>query len=490
MAILIRPQEGLLLIDGEWERADSAETLEDRDPGTGEVVGVLAQGGSDEVDRAVGAARRAAGDWAATAASARANYLNLAAARLEGEADEWAELMTREMGKPLPEAKVECIRAARILEFFAGEAHRPFGEQYASDQAQTWLFTRREPVGVVGIITPWNFPAAIPAWKLAPALVFGNVVVVKFAEDAALTGLWLARALHEAGLPPGVLNVVLGPGSRVGAAIVDHAGIDAISFTGSTQVGRSILAAAGKSAKKVQLEMGGHNPVIVRADADLDHALDSVALGAFASAGQKCTATRRVYVARELYEEFVTRLVERAEGMKIGYGLDEGTEMGPLVNEVQLEGVLEAIARAEKQGTLRCGGRRLTDGDRARGSYMGPAVLTDLPHDSELACEEVFGPAVGVWPVDNDQEAIELANRTRYGLSASIFTRDLDVAKRFVEQVRAGILHVNSQTAGAEVHVPFGGLAATGYGPHEQGRAALEFFTEQKTVYLDPSSPR
>jgi aldehyde dehydrogenase (NAD+) len=489
MAILTRPQEGRILIDGDWHWSASAETLEDRDPGTGEVVGVLAQGGPDEVDRAVAAARRAAPDWAALAASARASYLNLAAARLEGEAEEWAELMTREMGKPLPEAKVECIRAVRILQFFAGEAHRPFGEQYASDQAQTWLFTRREPVGVVGIITPWNFPAAIPAWKLAPALVFGNAVVVKFAEDGALTGLWLARALHEAGLPPGVLNVVLGAGSRVGAAIVDHSGIDAISFTGSTQVGRTILAVAGKSAKKVQLEMGGHNPVVVRADADLDHALNSVVLGAFASSGQKCTATRRVYVAGEAYEEFVTRLVARAKSLKVGYGLDQGTEMGPLVNEVQLEGVLEAVGRAEKQGTLRCGGRRLTDGDYARGCYLGPAVFTDLPHDSELACEEVFGPVVGVWSVDDDEEALQLANRTRYGLSASIFTRDLDLAKRFVERTRAGIVHVNSQTAGAEVHVPFGGLAATGYGPHEQGRAAIEFFTEQKTVYLDPSTP-
>jgi acyl-CoA reductase-like NAD-dependent aldehyde dehydrogenase len=488
MAILSRPQEGLLLVGGEWERGDPAETLEDCDPGTGEVVGVLAQGGPDDVDRAVAAARRALPEWAAAAPGARAKYLNLAAARLEAEADEWAELMTLEMGKPLPEAKVECLRAARILQFFAGEAQRPFGEQYASDQAQTWLFTRREPVGVVGIITPWNFPAAIPAWKLAPALVFGNAVVIKFAEDGALTGLRLARALHDAGLPPGVMNVVLGPGSRVGAAIVDHTGIDAISFTGSTQVGRSILSAAAESAKKVQLEMGGHNPVVVRADADLDHALDSVVLGAFASAGQKCTATRRVYVARELYDEFVRRLVARAESLKIGHGLEEGTEMGPLVNEVQLEGVLESVARAEKQGTLRCGGRRLSDGDHARGFYMSPAVLTDLPHDAELASEEVFGPAVGVWPVDGDERAIELANRTRFGLSASIFTRDLDAAKRFVERVRAGIVHVNSQTAGADVHVPFGGLAATGYGPHEQGRAAIEFFTEQKTVYLDPSS--
>jgi acyl-CoA reductase-like NAD-dependent aldehyde dehydrogenase len=391
------------------------------------------------------------------------------------------------MGKPFPEARVECVRAAAILRFFAGEAHRPYGEHYASDAAQTWLFTRRHPVGVLGIITPWNFPAAIPAWKMAPALVFGNTVVFKPADDAVLTGLRLIEALERAGLPSGVLNAIVGRGSVVGAAIAQHPMIDGLSFTGSTDTGRGILETAARTAKRVQLEMGGHNPVIVRSDAALDAAVAAVALGAFASAGQKCTATRRVYVARPLYDEFTEKLVTKTTGMKIGHGLDEGVDMGPLVNDIQLQGVLEALERAEKEGRLHCGGKRLTDEPYSRGSYMGPAVFTDLPQDAEFACEEVFGPNVAVWPVDNDDEAIELANRTKYDLSAAIFTRDLDSAKRFIERIQAGIVHVNSQTAGAEVHVPFGGLAGSGYGPHEQGRAAIEFYTQTKTVYLDPA---
>lgn len=477
--------EAKLLINGDWEETSS--TTEDRDPGTGEVLAKLPRGSTEDVDRAVGAARRAQPEWRGMAASARAKFLLAAAAALESDAGTWAETMCREMGKPLGESKVECVRAAAILRFFAGEAHRPFGEHYASDVAATWLFTRRQPVGVAGIITPWNFPAAIPAWKLAPALVFGNTVVAKFADDAAVTSMRLARALQEAGLPPGVLNVVTGPGSKVGAALVAHPEVDAISFTGSTEVGHGILQSASKSAKKVQLELGGHNPVIVRADAELNSAVAAVALGAFASAGQKCTATRRVYVDRSLYDDFVGALSERARELKVGYGLDEGTEMGPLVNETQLQGVLEALERAAKEGTMQ-GGQPLTDGGLSRGCYMSPAVFTDLPHDSELACEEVFGPAVAVWPVSSDDEAMALANRTTYGLSAALFTRDLNAAKSFVEGIEAGIVHVNSQTAGAEVHVPFGGLAGSGYGPHEQGRAAQDFYTEQKTVYLDSAA--
>jgi alpha-ketoglutaric semialdehyde dehydrogenase len=477
--------EGLNFIDGRWlETADSAD---DMDPGNGELVGVLARGTSDDVNLAVDAAQRAGSNWAEMAASARATVLRTAADELERSADDWAMLMTREMGKPFPESRVECLRAAAILRFFAGEAHRPYGEQYASDNATTWLFTRRHPVGVVGIITPWNFPAAIPAWKLSPALVFGNTVVMKLADDAALTGLRMIEALERAGLPAGVVNVVVGRGSEVGAAIANHDAIDAISFTGSTGTGRGILEQAARNATRVQLEMGGHNPVIVRSDAVLDSAVGAVALGAFASAGQKCTATRRVYVARDLYEDFTEQLVTKAAGMKVGYGLDETTEMGPLVNEVQLQGVLDALEAAEHEGKLHCGGKRLTSGELAKGSYMGPAVLTDLPHDSAFACEEVFGPNVAVWPYDGDDEAIELANRTEYDLSAAIFTSDLDAAKAFVERIDAGIVHVNSQTAGAEVHVPFGGLAGSGYGPHEQGRAAVEFYTQSKTVYLDPA---
>jgi alpha-ketoglutaric semialdehyde dehydrogenase len=473
------------LIDGHW--TTTAETSEDIDPGNGDVVGVLARATADDVDRAVEAARKAAPEWAQAPASARAAVLRSAADELETAADDWARLMTREMGKPFAEARVECVRASAILRFFAGEAHRPYGEHFASDNASTWLFTRRQPIGVVGIITPWNFPAAIPAWKLAPALVFGNTVVMKLADDAALTGLRIIEALDRSGLPPGVVNVVVGRGSVVGAAIAGHDAIDGISFTGSTSTGRGILEQAAHSATRVQLEMGGHNPVIVRSDAMLDSAVAAVALGAFASAGQKCTATRRVYVARELYDDFAEQLVAKASGMKVGYGLDEDTEMGPLVNEVQLQGVLDALEAAEHEGKLQCGGKRLASEAHARGCYMGPAVLTDLPHDATFACEEVFGPNVAIWPFDDDDEAIELANRTEYDLSAAIFTRDLDWAKTFVERIDAGIVHVNSQTAGAEVHVPFGGLSGSGYGPHEQGRAAIEFYTQSKTVYLDPA---
>lgn len=472
-------------IGGRWLNTD--DIVEDIDPGNGDVVARLSRSTAQDVDTAVEAARRAAPGWAGMAASARATILRRAADQLEADADDWGRLMTREMGKPWPEARLESARAAAILRFFAGEAHRPFGEQYASDQAQTWLFTHRHPVGVVGIITPWNFPAAIPAWKLAPALVFGNTAVMKLADDAALTGLRLIEALDRAGVPPGVVNVVMGRGSVVGEAIVGHEGVDAISFTGSTQTGRGILEKASRSAKRVQLEMGGHNPVIVRSDAALDSAVAAVAIGAFASAGQKCTATRRVYVARDLYEAFTEKLIAKARDTKVGYGLDESTDMGPLVNETQLTDVLDALERAEKQGQLQCGGKRLTDGEYAKGCYMGPAVLTDLPHDAEFSCEEVFGPNVAVWPVDDDEEAINRANATSFDLSAAIFTRDLDSAKKFVEQVRAGIVHVNSQTAGAEVHVPFGGLSGSGYGPHEQGRAAIDFYTQTKTVYLDPA---
>src|SRR5680860_283211 len=355
---------GRNFIDGVW--LDTDDTVDDTDPGNGDVIGRLSRSGAEEVDVAVAAARRAAPGWADLAASSRAQVLRAVADDLESSVDDWGSLMTREMGKPLPEARVESARAAAILRFFAGEAHRPFGQQYASDQAQTWLFTRRYPVGVIGIITPWNFPAAIPTWKLAPTLVFGNTAVLKLADDAALTGLRLIEALDKAGIPRGVVNVVMGRGSEVGAAMVEHEGIDAISFTGSTETGRGILEKASRSAKRVQLEMGGHNPVIVRSDAFLDSAVAAVALGAFASAGQKCTATRRVYVARDLYDAFTEKLVAKANRMNVGYGLDEGTEMGPLVNEVQLIGVLDALERAEKQGKLHCGGKRLTEGAHAK----------------------------------------------------------------------------------------------------------------------------
>jgi acyl-CoA reductase-like NAD-dependent aldehyde dehydrogenase len=476
---------GFLLIGGSRLDDGSAGVRETHDPGSGKPVGVVPQGSVSDVGRAVDAAREARAGWRHTPAGSRGDVLARAAAALEADIGAWAELMTREMGKPLAEAKVECVRAARILRFFAGEAHRPFGEHYESDLPGTWLFTRREPVGVVGLITPWNFPAAIPAWKLAPALVFGNAVVLKLASDGALTGLRLVEALADAGLPDGVLNVVLGPGAEIGAAIAADEGIDAVSFTGSMEVGRGIRDEVASRGGRVQLELGGHNPVIIRADADLELALGAVTLGAFASAGQKCTATRRVYVAESLYGEFVDALAKCADALRVGHGLDPDTQLGPLVSEGALEEVLTALERASSDGEVRAGGVRRADGDLARGAYMDATVVTDLTEDAELATREVFGPAVSVWPAADDHEAIELANRLPYGLSAALFTADLGVAMDFVEEIEVGLVHVNSQTAGADPHVPFGGAGSSAYGPHEQGRAAIEFFTEQKTVYMD-----
>jgi aldehyde dehydrogenase (NAD+) len=475
-----------MLLDGEW--VDSGRAAEDIDPSTGEAFATLSLGSVTDLDHAVAAARAAFPGWSSTAAPARARILYLAAEELDRDVESWAELMAREMGKPVSEARLECLRAGAILRYYAGEAQRPIGQHYASDSAATWLFTRREPVGVVGIITPWNFPAAIPAWKTVPALIFGNTVVLKLATDAALTGLRFAEALQRAGLRPGVLNVVLGSGSELGARLVEHPDVAALSFTGSTEVGRGIIAGGAASGKRVQAEMGGHNPAVVLADANLRQALDAVALGAFASAGQKCTATRRVYVARSRYDEFLAGLAERASALRLGRATDPATQLGPLAGASQLEGVRSAVAAARGEGELVCGGDRGAPEGLANGCFFEPTVFANVATDGVLATQEVFGPVVSVWPMDDGEVPAELANRTSFGLSAAIFTHDLNAARDFAEQVRAGIVHVNSQTAGAEVHVPFGGTRDSSYGPHEQGRSAMEFYTEEKTVYLDPAA--
>jgi acyl-CoA reductase-like NAD-dependent aldehyde dehydrogenase len=477
---------GKLLIGGDW--LDAEDHSVDIDPSTGEELSRIARGTVGDVKQATAAAQRAQPAWAAMPASARGKILFDAADELAADADAWATLMAREMGKPIAEARAECLRAAAILRYHAGEAHRPIGEHYASDTGTTWLFTRREPVGVVGVITPWNFPAAIPTWKLAPALVHGNTVVLKPAGEAALTGLRLVSALVKAGVPAGVLNVVLGPGGELGAAIVEHPDIAAVSFTGSTLVGREVIAKCAALGKRVQAEMGGHNPAIVRADAHLVQALDAVALGAFASAGQKCTATRRVYVARELYDDFVLGLSQRAKALRVGAAVEPETQMGPLAGSSHLRDVMTEVKAAAVEAELVTGGGRLNGDGHARGAFMAPTVFANVHPASKLATQEVFGPVVAVWPMDGDDQPIKLANRTSYGLSASIFTRDLNWARAFVEGVRAGIVHVNSQTAGAEVHVPFGGLGISSYGPHEQGRSAIDFYTQDKTVYLDPTA--
>jgi aldehyde dehydrogenase (NAD+) len=377
---------------------------------------------------------------------------------------------------------MEAARAAAILRFFSGEGWRPLGQVYEQSLTGAPVLTRRRPLGVVGLITPWNFPAAIPAWKTAPALAYGNTVVLKLAQDAPLTGLHLARAFEEADLPEGVLNVVIGRGSEVGEPLVNDPQVRAISFTGSVSVGHGVRDHAMAAGKRVQLELGGHNPLIVAEDANVDAAVEAAYAGAFWSAGQKCTATRRIYAQESIYEKFRSKLLDRITVGKVGDPSDPATEVGPIVNERQFEDVMAGIERGRQEG-----GELLAGGERADpDAYLvAPTLFESVADDAFLSCEEVFGPVASLYRYSSLDEAIARANAPRFGLSASIFTSSLATAERCVDELEAGILHVNSQTAGADVHVPFGGSKDSGYGPHEQGRAAIEFYTEEITIYHD-----
>jgi acyl-CoA reductase-like NAD-dependent aldehyde dehydrogenase len=470
-------------VGGEWAPARSGRTYQKHNPANpAEVVGDFPASGEEDVDASVEAAAKAFPGWSDTPAAGRAAVLMRAADAIEARVEDMAADMTREMGKPLREARMEAARTAAIFRFFAGEAWRPKGELYEQSATGSTLYTLRRPLGVIGLITPWNFPAAIPAWKMAPALVYGNTVVLKPAQEAPLTTLHLAAALDEAGLADGVLNVVIGRGSDVGTPLVVHPQVRAISFTGSVAVGRRVRDQATGLGKRVQLELGGQNPLIVTADADLGRAVEAAYAGAFWSAGQKCTATRRIYVETPVYDEFRQRLLDRIAAGKVGDPTDPETEVGPLVNEQQLNDVLEAIDQGKREGgKVLAGGERVDDD-----SYLvAPTLFEGVADDAMLSCEEVFGPVASLYSFDTLDEAIERANAVEFGLSASIFTNSLEATQAFVKRLEAGLLHVNSQTAGADVHVPFGGIKGSGFGPHEQGRAALEFYTETVTVYQD-----
>jgi acyl-CoA reductase-like NAD-dependent aldehyde dehydrogenase len=470
-------------VGGEWRPSLSGRTYEKRNPWRpAEVVGEFPASGEEDVDAAVRAAAEAFPGWAKTPAAARGQVLAKAADAVDRRVEQIAQDMTLEMGKPLRESRGEAGRAAQIFRFFAGEAWRPLGEHYEQSATGSALYTMRRPVGVVGLITPWNFPAAIPAWKSAPALVYGNTIVMKLAQEAPLTGLHLAACLDDAGIPPGVFNIVIGRGSEVGTPLVSHPDVKAISFTGSVAVGEQVRGEATALGKRVQLELGGHNPLIVLADADLDRAVEAGYAGAFWSAGQKCTATRRIYVEDEVYDEFRERLLARIERGVVGDPTDPQTEVGPLVNEKQLEDILGGIERGRAEGgTVLTGGERIDD----EAYLVAPTLFEGVDDDAFLSCEEVFGPVTSLYRISDLDQALRRANAVRFGLSASIFSSNLGSIRKFVREIEAGLVHVNSQTAGADVHVPFGGIKGSGYGPHEQGRAALEFYTEVITVYED-----
>lgn len=470
-------------IAGEWRPSRSGATYERRNPWRpSEIVGEFPSSNADDLTTAVDAAHDAWPAWRGLSAASRGAYLARAAERIEASIETIAHDMTREMGKPLRESRLEAGRMAAILRFFAGEGWRALGQVFEQSATGATVYTRRRPLGVVGLITPWNFPAAIPAWKAAPALAYGNTVVLKLAQDAPLTGLHLARVLADAGLPAGVLNVVIGRGAEVGGPLIDEPRVSAISFTGSMPVGHGVRERAAKLDKRVQLELGGHNPLIVAADASLESAVQAAYAGAFWSAGQKCTATRRIYAHDSIYDAFRGRLLERMAQGTVGDPADPVTEVGPVVNERQLEDILAGIARGRAEG-----GNVLAGGERVdRDAYLvAPTLFEDVGDDDFLSCEEIFGPVASLYRFGTLEAAIERANAGRFGLSASVFTSNLATAQQCVDQLQAGILHVNSQTAGADVHVPFGGSKASGYGPHEQGRAAIEFYTEEITVYQD-----
>jgi alpha-ketoglutaric semialdehyde dehydrogenase len=469
-------------VGGEWRPSMSGKTYERRNPWRpSEPVGEFPASGAEDVEAAVEAAAAAFPEWSRLAPARRSALLLAAADAVDARTEQIAQDMTLEMGKPIRESRLEAARMAQILRFFAGEPWRAKGEIFEQAATGSALYTLRRPLGVVGLITPWNFPAAIPAWKLAPALAYGNTVVLKLAQDAPLTGLHLAACLHEGGLPPGVLNVVVGRGSDVGTPLVNHPQVRAISFTGSVPVGEQVRAAAAQG-KRVQLELGGHNPLVVLADADLDRAAEAAYAGAFWSGGQKCTATRRIYVQDEVYDDFRSRLLSRIERGVVGDPTDPQTEVGPIVNEKQFEEILEGIERGKKDG-----GNLVAGGDRADDDafLVAPTLFENVDDDAFLSCEEVFGPVTSLYRTPGLDDALRRANATRFGLSAAIFTSSLASMRRFVGEIQAGVVHVNQQTPGADVHVPFGGIKSSGYGPHEQGRAAAEFYTEVVTVYED-----
>ncbi|MCC6790191.1 MAG: aldehyde dehydrogenase family protein [Thermomicrobiales bacterium] len=475
-------------IAGEWRPAASGETTENRSPAnTDDLLGRFASSDAGEVDAAIASAQEAFQGWRTTSPIARANILFKAAEILASRQNEIGKELTREEGKTLKEGIGETGRAIQILRYVAGEIQQPSGEHYPSMNPQTLLYTVREPLGVVGVITPWNFPIAIPAWKIAPAIGFGNTVVFKPASLTPLCAVRFVEALAEAGLPAGVVNLVLGGAGKVGNSLVRDQRITAISFTGSEQVGGQLKKIVAGGNTKLQLELGGKNPAIVLADADMDHAITHLVTGAMWSTGQKCTATSRAIVDRRIADELTAKLTERIKGLKVGDPLAAETQVGPVIDEGAVKRILGDIDRGKSEGAeVLAGGSRLEDNGRGNGYFVAPTLFGGVDPSSSLGQDELFGPVLGVIPVDSYDEAIAVANSVRYGLSASIFTRDLGKAMAFARDIQAGIVHVNSETPGAEPQVPFGGYKASSSYSREQGKASREFFTQTKTVYIDP----
>ena len=474
-------------INGEWRDSKDGKTFEDRNPANwDDVVGIFPLSTKEDVEDAVRAAKETYLKWKKVPVPKRAEILRRAAEILLERKEEISRWMTREMGKVLKEARGDVQEAIDTGFYAFGEGRRLFSQNTPSELPNKFALTFRQPMGVWAIITPWNFPSALPSWKIFPAILAGNTVVFKPPSDAPAVAYEFVRALVDAGLPPGVLNLVYGSGSVVGEALITHPDIVGISFTGSSETGMRIAEVAGKQLKKISLELGGKNPQIVMWSADIDLAVDGAIWGAYGTTGQRCTATSRLILHEKIYDEFMHKFIERAKQLKIGYGLDESVEVGPVINESQLKKIMKYVEIGQKEGAhLELGGHRLTEGDYAKGWFFEPTVFTGVTPDMTIAQDEIFGPVLSVFKVSSFEEAIAVANNTRYGLSSSIYTRDVVEAMRAIEELEAGITYINAPTIGAETHLPFGGVKHTGNGHREGGWTAYEIFTEWKTVYID-----
>jgi alpha-ketoglutaric semialdehyde dehydrogenase len=475
-------------IAGEWIDAASGETFESVSPANGDAIGVFPRSSPEDVDRAVAAAKAAWEDWRLVPAPERGQILYRFANLLTEEKDDLTDLMTREMGKVKAEAGGDVQEAIDMSLYMAGEGRRLSGQTTPSELRDKFNMSIRAPIGIVGVITPWNFPIAIPSWKIAPALVCGNTVVFKPATDTPLLGQRFVELLVEAGLPPGVLNIVHGGGRDVGDRLVRHPDVRVITLTGSRETGVEVMRNAADGLKHVHLELGGKNAIIVLDDADLDLAVEGIVWSAFGTSGQRCTAASRVIVLEGAYDELQSRLVSAAEQLRLGYGWEDDTDVGPVINKPSLEKIDSYTQIGRDEGAkLLTGGEVATGNGLDKGYYYRPTIFGDVDPEMRIAQEEIFGPTTALIPVKSFDDAIRVSNGIKYGLSSSIFTRDVNKAFRAMRDLQAGITYINAGTIGAEVHLPFGGTKDTGNGHREAGQAALDVFTEWKSIYVDYS---
>ena len=477
------------LIGGEWVEARSGRSFENRNPAdSSDVVGIFPASDKSDVDDAVAAAKQAFERWRLVPAPRRAEIIFRAGQLLVERKEDYARQMTLEMGKVLKETRGDVQEAIDTAFYMAGEGRRLEGATVPSELPNKFAMAVRVPIGVCGMIAPWNFPMAIPSWKIFPCIVSGNTCVIKPAEDTPLSTVNLVRALMDAGLPKGVVNIVHGFGPAAGAPLVEHPEVRAISFTGSSEVGRMIGEAAARSFKACSLEMGGKNAIIVLNDANIDLAVEGALWGAFGTTGQRCTAASRLIVERGAYNEFVSRLIDRAKVLNVGDGIDESIDMGPQINQQQIETTQKYVEIGRSEGArLLYGGNHLTSGKLRNGHFFEPTVFGDATGNMRIAQEEIFGPVTTVIPCDSLEDAIQINNSVVYGLSSSIYTRDVNKAFKAMRDLYTGITYVNAPTIGAEVHLPFGGTKATGNGHREGGLGAIDFYTQWKALYIDYS---